>query len=396
MAKKIFSLFFCFIFLLTHPGLTLADTVVSQPGASHLRVSLLLSGPGVESWSSFGHICIRIIDSTRSDAARDVAYNFGMIDDYDETITHQFLTKRVRASLDTLAFSSLVTEYTETGRQLTEYELILTDEQKTALQAHLKKGLDYNTRFYDYDTFFDNCSTEIRDVFEEVFGKRFIAGSVIPNGAKMTFRNVSFNRYCPQQSKYWFGLGVNIIYAGRIDEAMNNREAAFVPVYLAESISHATIDNKNIYGGTRVLVQERIKWSDDINMPFLISCLVALLTIVSIAMYRKVQWPAVVMGTLVMLTTAAVGCFILYTMWLNGEPSWSRNLNLLWALPTNLAIPLLGSRARRGYALVGMLLIGLALLVSILHIQFIPLLEVGPLLLAALWVYGLMYRCYNQ
>jgi hypothetical protein len=391
MAKNIFALFFCFIYFYLNPKITRAATTDSPRNAAHLRISLLLSGPGVESWSSFGHICIRVIDSVPTDGTRDVAYNFGMIDDYAESIMHQFLTKRVKASLDTLAFSSMVTEYTETGRQLTEYELVLTDEQKTAIHTHLKKRLAYNQRFYDYDTFFDNCSTEIRDVFEKVFGGRFVAGTVIPANARMTFRNVSFNRYCPLQNKYWFGLGINLIYAGRIDNVMNNREASFVPVYVAESISNGTIDGKRIGGNKARIIDERIVWADNPNSPFLLACSLAILTIGSI-MYRKSRVPELVMTTLLLLVSSLLGCFILYTMWLDGDPSWSRNLNLLWALPTNLVMPLLGSKAKKWYALVAMLLIGLTLLVSILHIQFIPLQEIGPLLLALVWVFSFTYR----
>lgn len=391
MAKNIFALFFCFICLYLNPGKTYAYTTDTSTNGAHLRISLLLSGPGVESWSSFGHICIRVTDSTQTDGSRDVAYNFGMIDDYAESIMHQFLTKRVKASLDTLAFSSMIAEYNETQRQLTEYELMLTAEQKAAINTYLKKKLTYNQRFYDYDTFFDNCATEIRDVFEQVFGQSFIAGRVLIPGTRMTFRNVSFNRYCPQQSKYWFGLGINLIYAGRVDNVMDNRDASFVPVYVAESISNGTIDNKPIRGQKQTIVTERINWPNKPNGPFIATCLLALLTMGSI-FYRKSRFPFKVMATAIFLITSILGCFILYTMWLDGDPSWSRNMNLLWAMPTNLLLPLLGSKIKRWYAGMGILLIGITLVISILHIQSIPLLEIGPLLLALLWAYGCIYR----
>jgi len=64
---------------------------------------------------------------------------------------------------------------------------------------------------------------------------------------------------------------------------------------------------------------------------------------------------------------------------------------VLWALPTNI-IFVFSRKNKDRYALVAILLLIVSLLLHILHIQELPLLELMPLLLALLFVYGMVLR----
>ncbi len=365
------------------------DTLSAQK--PRLRISIITGGPSEENWGTFGHSCIRVIDSSRNDAERDKVYNYGTFESYPHSTMYQFLTGRVKASMDTITYEELMIEYAATERKLTEYVLVLDPNDEKRIQDYLKRNLEYRYRYYDYNTFFDDCGTRIRDVFESVFGSRLVWGQSMPGGWQMTFRNAIFNRYCPEQYKYWFGFGLNLLYSGDIDKVMNNREAMCLPLYLASAFSGATVDGKSIGGERKVLFDETILWHRKANEPFILSILLAMLTMAGLLLPR-LRVLGTGMSVLVPLIVGLLGCGILYTWWLDGEPTWHNNLNLLWALPTNLIIPFLGPRARARYAIGAIGLIIVSLLVHIFKIQSLPLFEISGLLLAAIWAYGNMYR----
>jgi hypothetical protein len=98
------------------------------------------------------------------------------------------------------------------------------------------------------------------------------------------------------------------------------------------------------------------------------------------------------MSTVVLLLTGIAGCLILRWWFMNGEPAWKDNFNVLWALPTNLLVPFLGKRAKRLYAAVAITLLIGALLLHLLRVQIMPVFEISSLLLALLFVFGAMYR----
>lgn len=388
MVRTLFFLFF--LFLSEAQVKAASDTsVIAEP--SHLRISLIIGGPGEESWSAFGHSSIRIVDSSKTGAEHDKVYNFGVFESYPKSIMQQFLTEKVKVSLDTFTFPAVLVEYTETKRSLTEYVLALDDAQKTAIYNYLRNNLSYKNRYYYYDTFFDNCSTRIRDLFEQVFGARFVAAKTIPVGERPTFRNESFNKFCPEQNKYWFMTGLNLVFAGPIDRQMNDRDAMCLPQYLVKGVAHATIDGKSIYGGEQLIMSERIGWGSAWNAPFIFSATIALVTVAILTRSRS-RLLRNSISIVVLALAGAIGCFVLYTMSMDGEPSWKNNLNLLWAQPLNILIPFMPVTIRKRYLLVAMILLASSIVVSVLNIQYIPLFEMGPLMLAMLWIYASIYR----
>lgn len=366
------------------PDTSLADV----PPASHYRISLLTCGPGPEVWETFGHACIRVIDSSRNDAERDKIYNYGFFEVSEgNSIWKQAFSGRVRDLLDTITYEELMYEYRIKQRSITEQEFLLTTAQKDSVVAFLKNNLKQQFRYYEFDTFYDNCSTRIRDLFEILFGKRYIAGNVLPPNSKLTFRDVTVTPLCPAQNKYWFGLGVNLLYASRTDRVMSEREALFSPVFLSRSFSSGTLDGKKILGDPIEIQKDNVTWTNDINQPMYISIALAILTIVCL-MYIKNKLCIHVITTIVMLLTGLIGCLLIYTWTLDGEPAWKENYNILWAMPINLLYPVMGIKTKTKYSFICLVLIVIALAFNLFRIQVLPLTEVGYLILALIWIHS--------
>ena len=369
-------------------------TAVESPagGASHYRISLLTCGPGEEVWETFGHACIRVIDSSKTDAERDKIYNYGFFESSEgNSIWSQAFSGRVVDLLDTITFEELMIEYRIKKRSITEQVFELDEQQKELVVAFLKKNLRRENRYYDFDTFYDNCSTRIRDLFTIIFGNRFQYGAAVPKDSRITFRDVTVTTLCPAQHKYWFGFAVNILYASRTDRVMSNHEAMFLPSLLSNGMSDATIDGRKICSSRTVIQDETIDWEKRANQPFYILLLLSVFTICAL-LIPKSPIPGRIMSTVVLLLTGIAGCLILRWWFMNGEPAWKDNFNVLWALPTNLLVPFLGKRAKRLYAAVAITLLIGALLLHLLRVQIMPVFEISSLLLALLFVFGAMYR----
>ncbi len=388
-------LFFLVVFAAAIKALAAEDTAAFKRSAhtnhSHLRLSLITGGPGLDIFETFGHSCIRVVDSDSTGWNSDLIYNYGFYDEFTSSYLSQWLNGRVRSFLETTTFDQLKFQFDDEKRKLTEQELLLNDEQKELVVGFLKKNRGSVNRYYEYDTFYDNCTTRLRDMFTTLFGAAFVPGNALPPDSHIKFRDFSSNMYCPLQHKYWFGIVLNLFYASRADRVMSNKDAMFNPDYFARIMAGATLDGKKMCADPVVLYPDRTVWTTTLDEPMVVSILIALITI---GTFLFVEKPVIakLISIVLMLATGLLGCYML-NLWLRDcEPAWKENYNILWALPTNVIVPFFSKRIKRVYAVVALGLLGVAFLVHIFRIQEFPLMEVGFLWLALIWIYATMYR----
>jgi hypothetical protein len=99
-----------------------------------------------------------------------------------------------------------------------------------------------------------------------------------------------------------------------------------------------------------------------------------------------------IMSSLLLLITGLLGCLMLF-MWLGTDhQACQDNFNVLWALPTNLLIVFTRNKGKVRYALIAILFIIISLLLHVFKVQELPILELSPLLLALICVYGTIYK----
>jgi hypothetical protein len=394
LKKSAFLIFFLSISSLvllaqTEPTVKLP---VDSTELTHYRISLLTCGPGEEVWETFGHACLRVIDSTRDDAERDKIYNYGFFEASEgNSIWSQAFSGRVVDLLDTITFEELMIEYRIKKRSITEQVLLLTEAQNRQVVAFLKKNLKRENRYYEFDTFYDNCSTRIRDLFGIVFGPRYKQGLAVGPESRLTFRDVTVTTLCPAQEKYWFGFAVNMLYASRTDKIMTSNEAMFLPVFLSKGLGNATIDGKALCAAPTIIQPETIEWVPKKNEPLLIILVICVLTLLSL-FYRRLPVVGKITSTVFLVVTGLMGCLILKWWMMDGEPAWKDNFNLLWALPVNIIFPFLVPGIQKKYSLVGLVLIAMALVVHLLRIQVMPMVEVAPLMAVLTFIFAMKYR----
>ena len=360
---------------------------IAQDSGSHIRISLLTCGPGDdEIWEVFGHTALRVIDSAEH---TDLVYNYGTFD-YGPDFEMQFMRGKLLYSLAIQEYKDFVQEYIDAKRSVEEQVLMLNDLQKEHIYAFMEWNADPENKYYKYDFFFDNCATRIRDIFPrpEVFGKSFTFGQTIPPNSRITFRDI-INQYFYRD--HWTRLGVNILLGSRIDKVMTNSDIMFLPDYLRDGVGGATVNGRKIAPDTVLILPGTKAQPAGINYAFLLTLSIAILTIAGLS-FRRLRVLGRIMSALLLFVTGLLGCLIL-VMWFGTDHQGCRdNFNLLWCLPTNIFVAFFNPKGKGKYALIAMLLILVSLLLDIFKVQGLTILELSPLFLALLFVYGTIYK----
>ena len=355
--------------------------------SSHLRISLLTCGPADdEVYEVFGHTAVRVVDST---AHSDIVYNYGTFE-YGPDFEMQFMRGKLMYSLAIQTYGNFMQEYVESKRSVDEQVINGNWKQKERIYYFLQWNADPENKYYKYDFFFDNCATRIRDIFPrpEIFGKGFQYGRTLPPGKTLTFRDI-INRYFYRDQ--WTRLGVNILLGSKIDKVMSNSDIMFLPDYLRDGVAGATVNGQKVASPAVLLLPGTPLPPAGINWPFLVMLLLAVLTIAGLCI-KRLEVLGRIMSTLLLFVTGLLGILILLMWFGTDHQGCSDNFNLLWCLPTNLIIALFNPKGKSKYALIAIVLIFVSLLLHITGIQGLTILELSPLLLALLFIYGTIYR----
>ena len=311
------------------------------------RISLVTILPGKKVYSLFGHNALRVYDPERG---IDIAYNYGTFDFGNPlTFSAKFAYGDLNYRLTRQSYERMVAFYPiEEGRPIIEQVLDLDPEQREAIFRFLEWNAQPENAYYRYDFYYDNCATRIRDVLEEVLGEGLVIGASDPG---VTMRQL-LDPYLAEKS--WLHFGMDAGQGLPADAAATSRSELFLPDRLATWTEAARIKKP---GGARPLVArtDTIGWTPASaalqaapNWPFLVMLgalgLVAWITILDLRSSRSGRaWLDVPLFALLGLT----GLLIVFLSFISLHPVTRQNVNLLWALPTNLALAWASVRAGR-------------------------------------------------
>ena len=359
---------------------------MASDSASHLRISLITCGPGFnEVWEVFGHTAIRIVDSIHH---TDLVYNYGTFDGFDANFEINFMRGKLLYTLSVYPFREFMPEYVQTKRSVYEQLLLMTDVQKSKIRDMLDINAEPANRAYKYDFFFDNCATRIRDIFPKAAGNEFVYGQVLSKEVSITFREI-INRYF--YTKQWVRLGVNILLGSKIDKVMTDKDVMFLPDYLSKGLGTARMDGQKVAAPSLRILEGIDSEPEPVNFPLILTWSSALLTIAGLYVKRlKVLGKG--MSFLVLLVTGLLGCLIL-VMWFGTNHEGCRdNYNVLWALPTNLILAFGRPKGAPRYAMAGIGLVLVTLLLHVFRVQGLLFMEMFPILLTLVCIYHTIIR----
>lgn len=204
----------------------------------HLEFYLHTVEVGDLVFNNFGHTAIRVVDKSVN---RDYVFNWGIFDFKDPlSFSYQFYKGQLRYKLGVYSFRNSFRRYQLERRTVWQDKLLLNNRQKGILWKRLQWNIKPENAYYNYQYFFDNCSTRPRDYINEA-----LAGRLQLNNSNISthqsFRQMVLSHY---ETIPFIQVSLDILMNSRIDRVMSAWEKMFLP----KSLRHYLLEYRDLEG----------------------------------------------------------------------------------------------------------------------------------------------------
>jgi Domain of unknown function (DUF4105) len=341
-------------------------------------IELVTMGIGSLIWERHGHIALCVhYDNPRNDRC----YNYGIGDFHHPlAMTWGFFRGTGSFWVGKSPVADMLSIYANADRTIWVQPLPLTPEQKKRVIDKLEFDILEPNRYYAYDHFWDNCTTRVRDILDDVTDHKL--SKMIETTDGRTYRDLAREGF--------FGMPIPLlttdIAMGRAtDRVPSYYERMFLPQYLREAVA-------KLWGIQPIAIYERhgdppLSEAPSGRVWF---ALVIILLTSPAWITRKLGrlprtglalavLPYVLLGTI--LTLLAIISPLPYVRW---------NESCLVLFPFDLLVVVLSADKRRWYARARLVMLGVLAvlwLVGLLEQPLVPLLlwPAIPLAVAGLW-----------
>ena len=322
------------------------DSIEFPPLSEQANISLITGEPGNALYEKFGHSAIRVYDPVNG---IDLFYNYGTFDFDAPGFYPKFLMGKLNYFLSVYEFKRMVYAYKYYNQSLYEQIINLTYREKEAVYNFLNNNYLPENRYYLYEFFFDNCSSRIRDVFEEILGPslHFDDNHI---GEHKTFRQL-LDEFLTDAK--WGDFGIDLIIGRPADVAASSREYMFLPYKLFDAFEYATIDRDS----TKVpMVISTIVVNQSVVLPWeggmkvspaiFFWTLFAVILLISFfinsgrRVFKYIDF-------ILFLSVSLAGLLIMFLWFATDHISTKDNINLLWTFPVHLVLPYMILRNRK-------------------------------------------------
>jgi Domain of unknown function (DUF4105) len=197
------------------------------------RVSVLTMGPGDAAFARFGHDAILLEWPSEH---RALVYNFGTFAFNGLQGVEDFMAGRFRYWLSVSSLDRTLGSYRRQKRSMVAQELVLSEKERLSLAESLEDNALPEHRYYDYDYYYDNCATRVRDAIDRVIGGD-LGRKLKDTPGRLTFREHT-ERLTADAG--WLYFGLDLALGPLTDRAITRWNELFVPSELHDALSHAT------------------------------------------------------------------------------------------------------------------------------------------------------------
>lgn len=298
------------------------------------EVSVLTCGPSKQLHALYGHTAIRVNDPRRM---FDVVFNYGVFSFNAPNFVYRFAKGQTDYMLAPEKYEDFLISYQRDGRNIYEQVLNLTQQEKQQLVDFLIWNAKPENREYRYNFFMDNCATRVRDVvMKQVDGDLIFPEN---EGLEMTFREHvdDYQRVLP-----WINFGINLTLGRPSDLKASVYHEMFLPDFLMKHFAHTQIRKGTT---SRPLVKETRTIFDagktagsgfSLLTPEWVLGLLLLVVIVMTYKQYRAQRASYWIDYSLLILTGLIGVVLVWFVTCSEHPAMKANLNLLWAVPTNL------------------------------------------------------------
>ncbi|MFY0625374.1 MAG: DUF4105 domain-containing protein [Reichenbachiella sp.] len=345
------------------------------------EITLLTMSPGQsELYAAFGHSALRVKDEANR---IDGVFNYGIFNFNQPNFYLNFTKGKLYYKLGIRSYPRTMKIYMGDNRTITEQYFDLTQEQKQQMFELLANNAKPENASYYYNYCFNNCSTKIRDVLEEVLpGKLAYDFSYAEDS--LSYRGL-MDKYLNQQP--WGDLGIDLCLGSQIDAHADGRAYTYMPEYLQEAFDKAKIlegdSARSLVKETKILnTATPMPDASSLFKPIHLFVLVFFLTGIVIHRSLKYNVNSKMVDAILFGITGFIGCFLLF-LWFGTDHLSKGNFNLIWCMPLNLvALFALYKSKWSNYLRYYFLIYGVVLILLIifremmtqeLHFAFIPM-----------------------
>lgn len=300
--------------------------------AQDYKISLLTCSPGGELYSTYGHSAILVKNSLTK---KKTVFNYGTFDFNTPNFAVKFIKGDLLYMLSPEKYSDFINEYQYQGRGIIEQELNLNPQQEQKIIAFLANNMKPQNRTYLYDFFFDNCSTRIRDLFEQELGLQY--PDYQPNATFRTLLKPYLN------DTPWYHFGTNLILGRPTDDIADFRNEMFLPDYLSKNLAQATINGQPFLKPAKEIIP-RVKLTKPASFNAPIFTMIGVLLLSLFVSFKSSRIWQNIFDTLLFGAAAISGLLFIF-MWTSTQHQVCyQNYNLLWANPIFFFLPIFAFR----------------------------------------------------
>ncbi len=297
-------------------------------------MSLITCSPGPEIYELCGHEAVRV-RGVMGGVPMDSVWNYGVFDFNEPNFVYRFVKGETDYCLAGYPFAWFMPEYVEAGREVTEQDLNLTQEEARKMLGLLREeSLPENCK-YRYNYVKDNCATRIVWRLDSAASQRVIYPDAVRYG---TFREEmrSYHRNYP-----WYQFGIDLALGGGLDRPVRGRDEMFVPVEMMQKAGGAHFeDGRPFVRETRVLSAKRGEPVLPATPWYLtpmatgVYLLSLSLLICGLQAWRRTILKAVY--TIWFGICGIAGCVVFFLVFVSEHEATSPNLLLIWLNPLQL------------------------------------------------------------
>lgn len=329
MNKK-FHFIFIFIF-------SCLQLVAQQKLSSEATVSVVTCGPGTELYSAFGHSAFRVYDPLLK---LDKIYNYGTFDFNKPNFYLNFAKGKLIYQLSTTRYGYFLQQFNYENRWVKTQELALNEADVQAIYDFLENNAKPENSSYQYDFFYDNCSTKIEEVIKAVLKDKVTFGNNHITDQK-SHRDLIAD-YTAEKFK-WGKFGIDLALGSVIDREATAAEFKFLPDYIHLGFNNATI---NVDGKNRPLVKtDNTVLNENIQpqpfsllQPFLVFLVISLFFMLKTYQNYKSDKRSKWVDFSLYFMTGIIGVVVLLLWFATSHTATYKNFNFLWAFAPNLVV----------------------------------------------------------
>ncbi|MET0330720.1 MAG: DUF4105 domain-containing protein, partial [Dyella sp.] len=301
---------------------------IADAPAQDLEISLLSYGPGEIYWERFGHDAIELRDRISGEA---ISFNYGVFDFDEQGFLLNFARGRMHYLMDAEPAALEGQDYVDAGRSITRQRLAFTPAQADDLRRFLFWNLQPEHVRYDYDYYANNCTTRVRDAFNQALGG-VIEPQLTARAGGQTYRQQTARLMSNQT---WLMLIMDLGLGPYADQPLNAWQESFLPMVLQEQLRQVTVPGADgkpqpLVQSEQILSPNRLlpppAQAPDLRLPL---GLAGLMFALLLMLRRYLPTGFALLGSLYLIAAGLVGLLLIALWTLTAHRSAWGNVNLL-------------------------------------------------------------------